>query len=91
MAASPYPAYKRRQYVGPVSAAPPGIRSSGRHGHALSCEAHGLTRDNLQRLRVSTAPSTLYLPVGDDDLRLRAAFAPAFQLQQIAQFNVGVY
>ncbi len=65
--------------------------SSGRHGHALTCEAHGLTRDNFAALAGFHRAVYCYLPVGDDDFRLRAAFAPAFQLQQIAQLNVRVF
>ncbi|KAI3491802.1 hypothetical protein L1887_43904 [Cichorium endivia] len=64
---------------------------SGRNGYALSFKAHGLTRDNLAALAGFHRTVDFHSPVGDNDFGLRTAFAPAFQLEQIAQLNVRVF
>ncbi len=64
---------------------------SGRDGHALAFKAHRLTSDDFAAFAGFHRAVDFYQPVGDGDLRLGAAFAPAFQLQQIAQLNVRVF
>ncbi|EGF65441.1 hypothetical protein HMPREF9538_00082, partial [Klebsiella sp. MS 92-3] len=64
---------------------------SGRDGHALAFKAHRLTGDDFAAFAGFHRAVDFYQPVGDGDLRLGAAFAPAFQLQQIAQLNVRVF
>jgi hypothetical protein len=60
-------------------------------GHALAFKAHRLTGDDFAAFAGFHRAVDFYQPVGNGDFRLRAAFAPAFQLQQIAQLNVRVF
>ena len=68
----------------------PGKRS-GNNLYAVTCKTHCLTGDDFAAFASFHRAVDFYQPVGDDDLRLGAAFAPAFQLQQIAQLNVRVF
>jgi len=64
---------------------------SGRDGDALAFKAHRLTGDDLAAFAGFHRAVNFHQPVSDSDFRLGAAFAPAFQLQQIAQLNLRVF
>ena len=72
--------------TGPVNG--PVERMSGDYGDALSLKYNGLPGNDLATLTGFDLAVDLDQTVIDSDLRLRAAFAPAFQFQQIAQLNV---
>ncbi|ABX22276.1 hypothetical protein SARI_02414 [Salmonella enterica subsp. arizonae serovar 62:z4,z23:-] len=59
-------------------------RNSGGDFHALAFKADGLPGDNFAAFTSFNRAIDLDQPVGNSDFRLSAAFAPAFQLEQIA-------
>ncbi len=61
------------------------------HSNALTVKGHRLPGDDFTAFAGFHRAVDFHQPFGDKDFGLRAAFAPAFQLQQVTQFNMRVF
>ncbi|EFJ58912.1 hypothetical protein HMPREF9553_05071, partial [Escherichia coli MS 200-1] len=68
-----------------------GGKGSGSNLYAVTCKTHCLTGDNFAAFARFNRTVDFHLAFCYRDFRLRAAFAPAFQFQQVAQLNVRMF